>query len=123
VAELRRLEAEAAGSVARVCLWGEKGTLSILQSRLSKLLRDQRMLTAIYKIERVQQVNGQTRFDLYTSAGTSLRNVHWSVLRFLTTSKNEQLYSWRPIATVMLLASRLTVLPCVQKSGYKRSLH
>ena len=69
VAELRRLIAQEAAE--QLCLWGEIGALSIFWDRLKRIVRCAALRRAIYKIERVQQPDGRTRFDLFVSSAAS----------------------------------------------------
>ena len=74
VAEMQRLVSQ--GLATQLCLWGEPGALSILRQRLYRILRTEPLRRAVYKIDRVQQPDGKTRFDLFVSAvvATPLQN-------------------------------------------------
>lgn len=69
VAEMRRFVAQDVAEQNR--LWGEPGVLSIFRHRLYRCLRADRWHRAIYKVDRVQQPDGQVRFDLFLATAVA----------------------------------------------------
>lgn len=65
LAEMRRQEAQ--GIVERLCLWGEPGATSVFWARLKGAVRPEHLRESIRKVERVQQRDGRTRFDLFVA--------------------------------------------------------
>jgi exonuclease III len=74
VAELRPLLAQ--GIVTQLCLWGEQGALSVLRQRFRRVVRQEHLRHAVYKIDRVEQPNGQPRFDLFVSSAAAQELLH-----------------------------------------------
>ena len=87
VAQLRPWVAQ--GIVTQLCLWGEPGALSILRQRFNRVVRQDYLRNAVYKVDRVQQPNGQTRFDLFVSSA-----VAEELLRQVRTGSQAQHYRW-----------------------------